>query len=252
MRWIEKDLGDLEYVYIIPISDMHVGDRHFDEKKFMSFRRWIEEEPNAFVVLVGDILNCATKNSVSDIYSEIKNPQAAKKYAFELLKPIKNKIIGMTAGNHEKRVWKESGNDIAEDLAMLLECPYDPEGLLLCIKLGQNKTKHRVAYTVYITHGCGAGRTIGAKANVLKRASEIVLADIYIIGHIHFMQSFCDYYFVPDVIHKKVIKQKRLYVSSASFLDWGGYAEEKMLPPSKTGCPRVRLDGTKKDFHVSI
>ncbi len=252
MRYIEKDLGNRDFAYIIPISDLHIGDVYFNEEKFIKLRDWVKEQENAFVILLGDILNCATKNSISDVYSELKNPQQAKKYAFNLLKPIKDRILGMVSGNHEKRIWRESGNDISEDLSMLLECDYDREGLFFNIKLGNYKNNGRVNYTVYCTHGTGAGRTAGAKANMLKRASEIVLADIYITGHIHHMQSFADYYFVPDVRHKRIDKVKRLYVSSASFLEWGGYAEEKMLPPSKTGCPRIRLDGIKKDFHVSI
>lgn len=252
LKWIEVDLGDIDYAYIIPISDLHIGDKYFDEKKFLKIRDFIANETNTYVILCGDILNCATKNSVSDIYSEIKNPQEAKKYAYELLQPISNKIIGLTSGNHEYRIWKESGNDIAEDLAVLLGCEYGREGLLLCVRLGRNKLKNKLAYTLYATHGYGGGRTVGAKANALKRVSEIVFADIYIIGHIHHMQSFADYYYIPDVIHKKIERRKRLYVSSSSFLEWGGYAEQGLFPPSKTGCPRIRLAGDRKDFHVSI
>jgi hypothetical protein len=66
------------------------------------------------------------------------------------------------------------------------------------------------------------------------------------------MQSYSDYIFVPDTNHKKILQSKRLYVSSGSFLDWGGYAETKILNPSKTGTVRIRLDGTRKDFHASI
>lgn len=253
MKWIEKDLGNIDHAYIIPIGDLHIGDPLFDEKKLKRMLEWIRKEPNTFVILMGDILNCATKNSVSDTYSEIQNPQQAKKYAGELLDPVKDRILGSIDGNHEFRIWKESGVDIAEDLAERLDCPYGKEGLLINIKMGrEGNLNHAINYSIYCTHGTGAGRTIGAKANTLKRASEIVLADVYIIAHIHFMQSYADYYYVPDVIHKRVITHKRLYISSSSFLDWGGYAETKMLPPNKIGAARLRLDGTKKDCHCSI
>jgi hypothetical protein len=255
MKWIERDLGDIENAKIIPLGDLHIGDPLFDEGKFIKLRDWILNEPNVFVILMGDLLNCATKNSVSDTYSEIQNPQEAKKYAIKLLEPIKGKVLGAIIGNHEQRIWKESGIDVVEDIAEKLGCPYGREGLLLNIKMGQIgnfKHKQKINYSIYCAHGTGAGRTIGAKANTLKRASEIVLADIYCIAHIHFMQSFADYYYVPDIIHKKIIKQKRLYCSSASFLNWGGYSETKMFSPNKTGVVKIILSGKRKDYHCSL
>jgi predicted MPP superfamily phosphohydrolase len=72
LRYIEKDLGNRDFAYIIPISDLHIGDVYFNEEKFIKLRDWVKEQENAFVILLGDILNCATKNSISDVYSEKK------------------------------------------------------------------------------------------------------------------------------------------------------------------------------------
>lgn len=251
MKYIEKDLGNKEYAYIVPIADLHIGDPNFNESKFIDLRTWIQKEENAFIILIDDLLNCATKNSVSDVYGEIMTPQQAKKKAVELLEPIKNKILAITSGNHEDRIYKESGTDISEDIADRLGIDYDMNGLLLDVKIGNNGPG-QFNYTIYCTHGTGAGRSIGGKANTLKRASEIIESDIYCIGHIHFMQSYSDYIYIPDTVHHKLIKQKRLYMSCGSFLDYGGYSERKMFAPGKTGTGRIRIDGKRKDFHCSI
>lgn len=252
MKYIVKDLGDIDYAYIIPLSDLHIGDPGFDEKKFLDFRDWIAKEPNTNVVLVGDILNCATKNSKSDIYGEKMNPSEAKRYAKQILEPIKHKIVGSVWGNHCRRVYRESGNDIAEDLAEMLGVEYCREGMLINFTFSPYETKGKTNYTLYATHGNGGGRTTGSKSNVLKRMSDVVEADIYVCGHIHFMTTFADYRYIPDLRHKRIEKVKRTYVSSASFLRWGGYAEDMMLPPAKLGAPRIRLNGRRKDVHVSI
>lgn len=252
MRWVERDLGEIDYAYIVPISDLHIGDPLFNEEKFKSFVNWILNEPNAYVVLIGDLLDCATKDSVGDVYSATMTVQEAKKYAVKLLEPVKDRILAVVAGNHERRIWKSTGSDVTEDISLILGVPYDPHGILLNVKVGKYRNNGRLNYTIYVTHGTGASRTIGSKANVLKRASDIVLADIYIIGHIHFTMTFPDYYFVPDVRHRRVEKVKRLYVSVGGFLEWGGYSEDAMLAPTKTGTVRVRLSGERKDYHASV
>jgi predicted phosphodiesterase len=255
MKFITKDFGNLEYAYILPLGDMHIGDPAFDEKKFVALCNWILEEPNAYVVLVGDILNCATKNSKSDIYGEEMNPQQAKKKAVELLLPIKDRILCMVAGNHEFRIYRESGTDIAEDVADRLGIPYHIDGILLNMKFDPYPELRtgKKNYTAYITHGMGGGGTKGAKVNAVSKLANIVLADLYLIGHIHFMTSFKDSFFIPDTRNGKIDKVTRTFVSAGSFLSWGGYAERMSLPPAKLGTPRIRLAGSgKKDCHVSI
>jgi len=254
LYYVAHDLGPLEYAYIIAMGDLHIGDPLFNEKKFLDFRDWILKTPNTYIVLLGDVLNCAIKGSKSDFYGELMPVQQAKKYALQVLEPVAIKILGLVAGNHELRCWRETGNDPAEDIATALKVPYSPDGLLLNIKLGNynNKKDCRLNYLLYMTHGYGGGRSKGSKTNVLDRTSAIVDADIFVVGHIHFMTCFKDQYIRADVRHNRIEKITRTYVSAGSFLNWGGYSERMMLPPAKLGAPRIRLDGYRKDVHVSI
>jgi len=57
---------------------------------------------------------------------------------------------------------------------------------------------------------------------------------------------------MPDYRNKKILEIKQAFVSAGSFLKYGGYAERKGLPITKTGTPRIRFDGTRKDIHVSL
>lgn len=256
MRIHEVDLGNLESAYIIPISDMHIGDPMFDAEKFFGYRQWIQDTPNAYIVLNGDILNTAIKNSVSDIYSEVLSPKEALETAVKIFTPVKDRILCIVGGNHERRIYKETGMDITEILASKLGVHYAGDECYLKIKIGKAVGKHGngkpIIYTCYQTHGWGAGRTAGAKVNNLAKMADIVLADIYIASHTHFMTGHQDVYMIPDKSSNKLVEVKRTYVSSGAFLKRGGYAVTKGYPHSKLGSPRIRLNGTKKDVHLSI
>lgn len=239
--------------YLIPFSDLHIGDPNFDEQKFMRYVDWVKSVEETRVILVGDIMNTATKESVSDTYSEEFNPNQQLKYAVKLLEPIREKIIGVTSGNHERRIMKSTSIDTSELLAQQLGCYYRKDGLLLKIRLGKQKANgKKVAYITYATHGFGGGKKPGGKINNLKSLAEILLADIYIMGHVHFMTTFQDIFFLPDPRNNTVQEMKRTFVSSSSFVKWGGYSEQFGFSPSKLGTPRLRLAGDRKDVHVSI
>jgi hypothetical protein len=49
-----------------------------------------------------------------------------------------------------------------------------------------------------------------------------------------------------------VEKKKKHYIITGHFLKYGGYAEKKCMAPGKTGVPKINLNGTKYDIHVSI
>jgi predicted phosphodiesterase len=244
---------DIEAAYIVPLADLHIGDPLFDEQRCQRLVRWIAETPNAWAVLVGDVMNTATKTSKSDIYQEVMNPHEQLRYAKKLLAPIKDKIIAAVEGNHELRIAREDGINTTELLADTLGVFYSPLSTLMKITLGRcPKNGKRLCYTMYVTHGSGSSRTSGGKVNALRRLRDIVLADVYVMGHIHWMATFLETYYVPDVRNNKIEEVRLTFVSTGSFLKWGGYAEEKSLPPAKLGAPRIRLDGTRKDVRVSL
>lgn len=241
-----------ESCYLIPISDCHIGDPNFDEQKLMRYIDWIKKTDNARVILVGDIMNTATKESVSDSYSEIMNPNQQLKYATKLFEPIKDKIIGVCTGNHERRIKKSTSMDTSETLAANLGAFYREDGLYLKVRLGKGNDTKKITYLLYATHGFGGGKKMGGKANNLQSISNNIFADIYVIGHTHTLQAFQDVYLLPDPRNNNVQEVKRTYCNAAAFLKYGGYGEYQGFTPSKLGTVRIRLDGHRKDVHVSI
>jgi len=243
---------EFDCVYLLPISDLHIGDKHCNFDKLYRYLDWVKQTPNAYLLLNGDILNAGIKMSVTNVYDEEMNPNEQIKLAVKLFEPVKDRILAMVAGNHERRIYRETGVDVVEIIANQLGVYYAGDEAFLKIRFGKNEHGKPLAYVIYMTHGWGGGRTAGSKVNNLQKLSEIVLADIYIASHTHFMTAHQDVYLVPDKQNNNIMKIKRTYVSSGAFLERGGYAAQKGYPPAKLGSPRIRLDGKKKDVHVSI
>ena len=80
----------------------------------------IEEDENAYLILTGDMMNNATKSSVSDIYSEVCSPSEQKMH--DPAVSVKDRIL-CVMGNHENRSKKEVDLDPLYDVFVMLGHP---------------------------------------------------------------------------------------------------------------------------------
>ena len=106
---------------IFPIGDLHLGAAEHMESAWREFRTNILEQPNAYIVLVGDLLNNATKNSLSNVYDEVLRPREAKKQMVEMLNPLRDRILCAVSGNHERRSSRDVDDDIVYDILCKLD-----------------------------------------------------------------------------------------------------------------------------------
>jgi len=84
-------------IYVIAISDCHIGDRGFtknSEKKLRGYIDWVKKNKNAYVIFNGDILNVATRESKTSPFEQNMDLAGQIDKAVELFKPIKDRIIG--------------------------------------------------------------------------------------------------------------------------------------------------------------
>lgn len=253
MHLWRKDLPtDIDCIYLLGVSDLHVGALEHDALYTANLLRWVKDTPNAFLLLNGDLANCALKSSKSDIYEETMSPNEQRKYLVKLFTPIKDRILGVVEGNHEQRIRRDTSIDICQDIAEAMNCAYGREALLLQVRLGQGKNGKRISYLIYATHGWSSARTAGGKVNMGASLSGVIYADCYIVGHTHTKYLYEKIYLMPDERNQNVRRVKQIIASSGSVLDYGGYAVGKGYPPGAKGIPRIRLDGKRKDIHASI
>lgn len=250
MKVIKKDIkGKLDKLTIIPISDVHIGDKQADLKAFKDTIDRIKNEPNTYTILNGDLCNVALKNSKSDVYADEMTPMEQVLKIIEFLEPIKDKILVMSNGNHEERITKETSIDVLYLVAkqLKLEQVYSPSWWYLYLSFGESNKHKPVLYTATGYHGSGSGSTTGAKANRVKKMSQVVIADIYLMSHVHEPINTKGVIYVPDYQHRSIVRKDMYYAISNSFVGYeGSYAERMGLIPGNNGISEIQLDGHKK------
>lgn len=258
MKTIKFDMPTaFQSVEIIPIADTHLGDANADEKLFKAKLEYIEKTPNAYCILNGDLINNATKQSVSDSYSEVLSPMEQIVRAVTLLHPIKDKILCLTIGNHERRTWKSDGVDMMRLIARELgiEDRYTDSTAIIFVKVGAHsghKHHRQVGYTIFVNHGTGGGRKEGGKINRLLDMADIADCDIYIGSHTHQPAVLRNTFFRTDVPTRSVSKIERMFVNTSAFIDYGGYGEQQLFKPTSKETPHIFLSGTSKAFAAKL
>ncbi len=247
---IDAKFKAIEDVKIYFIADVHLGDPLCDIKLLKSAIKEIQGSDNSFCILNGDILNIATKNSVSFEYKGL-SPMEELELAVELFKPISHKILGVTTGNHENRINKDTSVDMTKLFCIELgiEDKYCGTAGYLFLHFGEKEVgrKAPMCYTLYFTHGYGGGTTVGAKANKITKLSGVILADVIAMGHLHQNLKTEDSIFVPEY-GNQVVKQKEIhYVMNNSFLNYGGYGEQMGLKPTTKKLSKVVLNAKRRE-----
>lgn len=255
---------DFDEVILVPIADTHDSDAFADEKYVDDRIKLIEETPNAFALLNGDLMNMATKSSKSDVYSDKYGPDEQLDRCVERFYPIREKILGVSEGNHERRIARDTGIQVTKRFARELgiEDRYSPGGLYIILRLGQVRGKTResngsgkirqICYTIYMTHGVRSGRKAGSKVNALTELSNIVAADIYIHSHSHLGAIVPGIANVPDLRNDKIKVTDTLFINTAAALDYGGYGEVGEFQPASKKSPIIYLCGTRKAMDADL
>ncbi len=257
-RTIDPSINNVE---LLPISDAHRGNPLFSPKHFQRTLTYLTNTPNAYCFLNGDLNEAAIRTSKGDLFNQVGTPQDQRDWMIAQLTPIKAKILGMTTGNHENRIYNDTGIDISKDIAQALGIPYRPEGMLLKISFGDGNDDHKgrpYVCWLYFTHGYGGARTKSAKAVKVERLASWIDADVYCQSHDHIVNVAPDIYLKPDPRthtvtqggHEfeagKVRAFRKMLVKSNAYIKFGGYSEMGGFPPVDLETPIIRLHGERR------
>lgn len=246
-----EEIYKKEGLILVPITDVHLGNRQANIPYFKSFVDYILNVPNAVTVLNGDLAETATKVSVGKaMFEENMNFPEQIKALTEILTPLAKagKILGIGPGNHEERIANMIGLNPMEILAEKLNVPYF--GYQGYFRIVVNEIKYNCSFF----HGAGGGGTSGSKTNTSEKLNKVVPnADLYFTGHTHAKQSHSDIVFLFDENSDELVPHKRTYVVGGSFVEyWDAYPEMKGLAPSSTGLVRCELRPDYKDIRVTV
>lgn len=248
MKFHTVDLSRSKSGYIVPIGDIHLGSTSFGErgrKLLKGYLDWVKARKDARIVLMGDIFDVATRASAT---APFESSSTEYRTAVDLFKPYAKKIVASIRGNHCQRLLNFAGYDPMEQFAAQLGIPY--MGLSTVIRFNVREE----SYYGYFHHSTGGGGTLGSALNRAVKLQDIVQGvDFYCIGHNHQLVNGSRVVYRPTASGDGIEEQRMWYVDCGSYLDYPeSYAEMMMLSPGKLGSPRIRLDGTKHDVHVSM
>lgn len=253
---------DWPYANVYTLADLHIGDAHCDESEVLARVKAVADDPHGLCVLNGDLMNTALRNSVSDVYGEVLSPMQQIIYLVNMLRPIAGKIIGVTAGNHENRVYRNDGIDVTRLVCRELgiEEKYAPEGVLIFLRFGTKSNPQHVKegrnprqwYTIYATHGSGGGRKEGAKAIRLADMAAIVDADVYIHSHTHLPMVMKQSFFRSDSSNCTAKQVSKLFVNTGAALGYGGYGQSQEFKPSAVATPVIHLEAKYKRMSATM
>jgi len=236
------------------MGDWHADCEGFNEEKLIRMLEWCEKT-NTGLMLTGDLHNFGIIDSVSFTYGT-SLPTVDYSVAGQILSRYKHLIYGIVSGNHDDRIFKRVGIDPIKLFCEKEDIPYHTNGIIISLKLGKLPNRTQIqpySYNVFVTHTTGGGRTIGAKINKVHRLQNVVQnADIYLGGHSHDLSGTKVKRITIDMAHQRLISQVKGFANCGSYMEYVGYPAKMNLEPTATGAVRVRLDGTKKDFHLSI
>ena len=216
----------------------------------------VENTPNAYLILAGDILNNATKSSVSNCFEDIYRPAEQKKLMAKILEPVKDRILVGTNGNHEDRSGKDVDDDPLYDIFAKLDIEdrYRKDLAVVKIKIGPERQTSRTnpVYVFAVTHGSGGGAQTGGAVNKAERYAYCLDGvDALITAHYHKPLNTVPSKYRVDA-HKNIMKEVPFDVIIAtSWTSYADYAAKKMMPPTSRVIQKITLGGNKKEIEVS-
>ena len=248
-----------ESIVIFPISDVHFGALEHMNEQWMDFCRMVEHTPNAYIILGGDLINNNVRTcGFINPYDELYRPREQKKRMVGYLTPIKEKILCAVSGNHEARSMKDDDIDITYDIMAKLDIEhlYRPNMCFMKVSLGERKADKTPiqSYTFGVTHGAGGGIYTGATVNRNERFGNIIDGlDCLVVGHTHKGTVTKPSKIVIDRKNDKVSMSHYTVISMTSWLNYGGYAMQKMLLPAHVADPqKIKLHMNKQHKQIEV
>lgn len=236
---ITKHINTAGQVKVYAVGDLHAGAIQANLKGWEKFNQIILDDPKAYVIFLGDLMNNATKSSVSNPYEDIMRPRDQKIYLKEHLADLAkaDRILAILPGNHENRSLKDADDSPLYDVAAKLDLEDIYRDNLAIVKLNVGTTKFNT-YMILATHGSGGGKLTGSTVNNYERfASNWEGIDIFYFGHSHKPFITKPNKILVDSNHTYVSQHDTIVTTGASWLAYGGYPVRNLMGPAHQADP---------------
>ena len=241
-----KEFSAIE-VYVL--GDLHYGSAQFDERKWNAVKDEILDAQNRYVVFVGDMMENAIPGSRSSVFEQVVAPQAQKEWVTQQFCDLKDRILGIVDGNHEKnRSFRQAGLYPLYDAAAIggISDLYRPHFVFIDDGVGSRKKdpSQQTHYVIYMTHK--------AKDNKNYCTSDFAEnVDLFCFGHDHSGKSLPRGKLVYDTKLKMVRKVTVDTLNCGSLLSYSGYAADNAYRPNSDTLYKATLFGDEKRIYTT-
>lgn len=254
---------------LLLLGDVHLGNKHCDEKTLKMLAQRIVDEPNTYWVGLGDM--CEFINLRDPRFdpeelpvwmfgaAELSDIAKAEVGRFlGIMAPTREKCLALCSGNHEDAILQHSERDVYSTIVDGLSVAGQDHRLdhrgFLTWRFGQSSDAKKggsTAFRFWLTHGSGGGRKPGATANRLEDlAAQVDGCDVVVSGHTHRAQyhGSCVYRAgaKPGLVHKDT---KHLISIPALCSDMR-YAESKDMTPLPIGWAELTITPERREISV--
>lgn len=237
--------GDVE---IVAWGDVHFGNPTCNVKKAKGYLDYCLKNKQ-YLLGMGDFIESVTVTSKGYIYEQVCSPEAQTDTVIEWLRPLAKAglLLGLHRGNHEARIMNATSFDPINIMCRELGVRHLGDACSHIFKVGKQNYKVRSA------HGRSGAKLPQTKLLACRNMANVAVADLYLMGHVHTLETSASIYFDVDLRGGQLVQRTRHYCITGSFLEYlGGYAETNIMIPSRTGAPRITFHGASHDIHVSL
>ena len=189
---------------LVPVGDVHYGAINCDVDKFQRTLEFCRKD-NAWILLMGDLLESATRYSIGAGVYEQKDPQTQLDNMVEMLEPYKDLIIGSHLGNHEFRIYQATGINVMKVMCKMLHLRYLGYAMNHVLHVGSQR------YIMFSTHGSSGATLRHTKIKKVLDISAWNKSDLYLYGHVHTLDMKSD---------ERVVASNRKRVLNTSSRVW--------------------------------
>ena len=215
-------------IFIEPLGDIHIGNKGVNYEKLQERIDAIRKDPLRRTIIMGDCIDNiqAYANGAADkrwgsgipnsLDERFQEPVEQVDEFVRMMLPIKDKILGIMAGNHEYKTISRKAFE--KDMVKPLETKYLGAKCMVHITT-KYKNMEVGDVEIYAMHGSYAGQQVGGGINQLILSSADVLADIYLMGHVHDKMVYpvdCIYHKIKD---NTAGKKTRIFALTGTFLE---------------------------------
>lgn len=240
-KMIEANYVESDRINIYPLGDVHIGAKEFNMEMFQAWINTVKHDEHGKVVIIGDMMNMGLRNSKTNVYEETMSPMEQKEACYQLLLPIKDKIIAGCSGNHEYRAVREVGMNPLYDVFCRLgiEDRYRENACFIKLTVGKCG-KNPITYGLVLTHG-------STKNKDEKWTYTVDGCDCFISGHTHNASHQPLGKIKMDLTHGTVKTVGYQHIVVQPFQNYGGYAiRGKYMPNHLANFQCITFDGFSK------